>query len=358
MTKNVLIIAEAGVNHNGDMEIAKKLIDVAANAKVDFIKFQSFTAETLVTDDAEKAPYQQKNTGNNASQFEMLKKLELSKNDHEELIRYCQSKNIEFLSTPFAEANADYLENIVPFFKIPSGEITNIPFLEHIARKKKPIVISTGMSNMEEVLEAIKHIKDIWLEVSFDGNKMYPLKNSLIPALTILHCTTAYPTPFAHVNLKAMNYIAKVTELPIGYSDHTSGIEVSIAAVALGATIIEKHFTLDRKMEGPDHAASLEPDELINLVQSIRNISEALGIEKKELTSIEKENLKAARKSIYYKQNFPSGHILSLGDIVIKRPGLGLHPKYYKKIINKKLIHNVNRNQSASLIDIGETILK
>ena len=264
MKKKVVIIAEAGVNHNGSFEIAMKLIDVASDAKADFVKFQTYNTDLIVSKKAKKAYYQQQNCSSDSeSQYHMLESLELSKSEHLKLQGYCKKKGIGFLSTGFDTESIDFLDQIgIPFFKIPSGEITNLPLIKHIAKKGKPIVMSTGMATLQEIEMALKNIT---LEgISMDN-------------ITILHCNTEYPTPMHDVNLRAMLQIKDHLGVNIGYSDHTLGIEVPIAAVALGATIIEKHFTLDRKMTGPDHAASLEPNELKAMVDAIRNIELALG---------------------------------------------------------------------------------
>ena len=284
----VLIIAEAGVNHNGDIKIAKELIDIASSGGADIIKFQSFTADRLVTKTAEKAEYQKITTNKNESQRNMLKKLELSKNDHFELINYSDEKGIEFLSSPFDEENATFLNELgLKRFKIPSGEITNLPYLRHISKFQKPTILSSGMSNLEEIEDAISV-----LELS-------GLKKDLI---TILHCTSQYPAPYKDVNLRAMNTIADSFNVAVGYSDHTEGIEVALAAVSLGAKIIEKHITIDKGMEGPDHSASLEPTELKNMIRAIRNIEISLGTPNKFVTDSEKRNREIVRKSIVAKK--------------------------------------------------------
>ena len=281
---NTIIIAEAGVNHNGSIVIAKQLIDVAINAGADLVKFQTFSAETLVIETGEKADYQKNLTGKDESQFEMIKKLELDWIAHEELIQYCKRNKIQFLSTAYDHASIDFLaEKNITFFKIPSGEITNLPYLRHVGRMGKPVVMSTGMATMEEVRAAM----NVLLETGVKKED-----------LTILHCNTEYPTTMADVNLKAMVTIQDELGVKVGYSDHTLGIEVPIAAVALGATVIEKHFTLDRAQSGPDHAASLEPGELKIMVHAIRNIEKAIGDGVKKPSTSEIKNIPIARKSI------------------------------------------------------------
>lgn len=320
--KKTLIIAEAGVNHNGSLNNARKLVDVAADAGADYVKFQTFKADKVVTKTAKRAAYQDANTGNNDSQYEMIKKLELSEDMHRELISYCQSKNIKFLSTGFDLESLEFLNNLnIELFKIPSGEITNLPYLKKIASFKKPVVMSTGMANMEEVKEAF----DILLA---EGLK----KEEII----IVHCNTEYPTPMQDVNLKAMKAISKELGVSIGYSDHTLGIEVPIAAVALGATVIEKHFTLDRNLPGPDQKASLEPDELKTMVKAIRNIEIALsGSGKKEPSPSEAKNKEIARKSIVAAQDILAGEEFSEKNLTVKRPGTGMSPMQWENIIGR-----------------------
>lgn len=318
MLNKTLIIAEAGVNHNGDINLAKKLIDTAARAGADYVKFQTFKTENLVTEDAKKAAYQQQNTGNDNSQFQMLKKLELTEEMHEELIEYCQMKNIQFLSTAFDFDSIEYLKDKLDFYKIPSGEITNYPYLVRVSQLGLPIVMSTGMANMKEVKEAFNVL------VTHGIQK----KN-----ITILHCNTDYPTHMKEVNLRAMCTIGEELGVNIGYSDHTLGIEVPIAAVAMGAIVIEKHFTLDRTMDGPDHAASLEPKELDAMVSGIRNIELALGSCIKQPSESEKKNMTVARKSIVAAKDIKEGVLFSEENITVKRPGTGISPMRWKEII-------------------------
>jgi len=332
MTKPV-IIAEAGVNHNGDIELAKKLISVAAEAGADYVKFQSFKTDNLVTKDAEMADYQKENIGATDSQYNMLKKLELSEEDHKLLIDACKSAGIKFLSTAFCEDTADFLEDKVDLYKVPSGEITNIPYLKHLAAKNKEIVISTGMATLNEIEDAINAVKSVWGE--------NPQK------LTVLHCTTAYPTPDNEVNLKAMLSIAKKFNVEVGYSDHTLGIEIPIAATALGATLIEKHFTLDRNMEGPDHKASLEPNELAAMVSGIHKVSNALGDGVKAPTQSESKNRKIARKSLHFSRGLKAGHTLTREDLKVSRPEDGLAPKYLDVLIGKELALDVSAEQAV-----------
>ena len=291
------IIAEAGINHNGSIDTAKKMIDAAVYAGADLVKFQTFKAETLVTKTAEKADYQKNLTEKSESQYEMIKKLELDRVAHEELIQYCMEKGIIFLSTAFDHDSIDLLNELdIPLYKIPSGEITNLPYLRHIGRMGKPIFMSTGMATLKEVRAAL----NILLEAGAEKNK-----------ITILHCNTEYPTPMQDVNLRAMLTIRDELGVKIGYSDHTLGIEVPIAAVAMGATVIEKHFTLDRNMPGPDHAASLEPEELKSMVTAIRNIEKAMGDGIKKPSPSEKKNIKIARKSIVASKQVKKGEILT-----------------------------------------------
>lgn len=316
--KKVFIIAEAGVNHNGSIELAKQLIDKGAEAGVDAVKFQSFKADKLVTVNAEKADYQKANMGNNKdNQYEMIKKLELDYDKHQELMDYATEKGVVFLSSAFDLESIDLLVELdLSVFKIPSGEITNLPYLRKIARTKKPIILSTGMASMGEIEDAIRILKD-------NGSK----------EITVLHCNTEYPTPMNDVNLTAMNTIKEAFKVNIGYSDHTLGIEIPIAAVALGAEVIEKHFTLDKTMEGPDHKASLEPKELQEMVRSIRNIEMALGDGIKTPTVSERKNKPIARKSIVAKSMINIGEAYSEENLDIKRPGTGISPMLWDDII-------------------------
>lgn len=317
--KKVFIIAEAGVNHNGSIELAKKLIDVASESGADAVKFQTFKAEKLVSKNAQKADYQKQTTDKLESQFDMIKKLELDVNTHKELISYCKSKNIMFLSTPFDHDSIELLNNLgLEIFKIPSGEITNLPYLRHIGKLNKKVILSTGMANIGEIEDAL----DVLINA---GTK----KGSI----TILHANTMYPTPMEDVNLKAMVTIGNTFDLSYGYSDHTLGIEVPTAAVAIGACCIEKHFTLDKNMEGPDHKASLEPDELKSMVKAIRNIELALGSSIKKPSKSEIPNMQIVRKSIVAKTQIKKGEILTQENITIKRPGNGINPMRWDEIV-------------------------
>ena len=318
---SVYIIAEAGVNHNGSFELACKLVDAAKAAGVDCIKFQTFKSKNLVSRIAQKAEYQKVTTGD-SSQQDMLKKLELSYDEFIALKEYCDKVGITFLSTPFDFDSIDFLNSIeMPFWKVPSGEVTNLPYLLALAKTGKPVVMSTGMCEIEEIETAIDVLKE-------NGTK----------EIKLLHCNTEYPTPFEDVNLKAMHTMRDVFGLEVGYSDHTKGIEVPVAAVALGATVIEKHFTLDRNMEGPDHKASLEPDELAAMVLSIRHIEKALGSGDKTPSSSEKKNIAVARKSIVAKKDIKAGDELTVENITVKRPGTGISPMKWFDVLGTKAI--------------------
>ncbi len=333
---SVLIIAEAGVNHNGSMEIAKQLVDAAVDAGVDIIKFQTFNAEKLVSKSAKQAEYQKKNIGDgNDSQYEMLKKLELSKENHEELIAYCKKKGIRFWSTAFDFESMDYLHSLnLGLWKIPSGEITNYPYLRKIATYREDIIMSTGMCEEQDIQYAIDVL------VKFGTKK---------EQIILLHCNTQYPTPFQDVNLKAMNTIKETFGIQVGYSDHTQGIEVPIAAVALGATVIEKHFTIDRNLPGPDHKASLEPNELKAMVNAIRNIEQALGDGIKKVSESEKGNISVARKSIVAACSIKRGELLSENNLTVKRPGNGLSPMRWEEVIGTKAIKDYNEEDQIEL---------
>ena len=315
----VFIIAEAGVNHDGSVEVAKKLVDVAVEAGADAVKFQTFKAEKLVSKNTQKAEYQKQTTDKNESQFEMIKKLELDIEAHEKLIAYCKIKNIMFLSTPFDHDSIKLLNDLgLEIFKIPSGEITNLPYLRHIGSLNKKVILSTGMANLGEIESAL----DI---LSLAGTK----KDNI----TVLHANTEYPTPIEDVNLKAMVTIGNAFGVKFGYSDHTLGIEVPVAAVALGAHVIEKHFTLDKNMEGPDHKASLEPDELKAMICAIRNIAKALGNGIKKPSKSELKNMEVARKSIVASRDIKMGEIFNEGNLAVKRPGNGISPMRWDEII-------------------------
>ncbi len=313
----VIIIAEAGVNHNGSMELAKKMVVAAKEAGADYIKFQTFIPKKLVSRFAEKAEYQKKTTGEEQSQLQMLEKLALTQPDFVELKAYCKEVGIGFISTPFDLESIDFLDKLdMDFWKLPSGEVTNLPYLEKLARTGRKIVMSTGMCEMDEIQDAIKILEA-------NGSK----------DITVLHCNTEYPTPFADVNLLAMKEMEEILKKPIGYSDHTVGIEVPIAAAALGATVIEKHFTLDKTMEGPDHRASLEPNELTEMVKAIRNIELARGDGKKHRTASEEKNCKVARKSIVAARTIHKGEVFSEENLTVKRPGNGISPMRWHDII-------------------------
>lgn len=328
----VFIIAEAGVNHNGKLDLALRLVDAAKEAGVDCIKFQTFKSEKLVSRTAKKAEYQRQATGE-SSQQDMLKKLELSYDEFITLKEYCDKVGICFLSTPFDFESISFLESInVPFWKIPSGEVTNYPYLEMLAKTRKPIVMSTGMCEMCEIEDAIRVLRD-------NGAS----------SITLLHCNTEYPTPFEDVNLRAMKTIRDAFCLEVGYSDHTKGIEVPIAAVAMGATIIEKHFTLDRNMEGPDHKASLEPDELKQMVLSIRNIEKALGNGDKRVSPSEKKNIAVARKSIVAAKRIRMGEELTVDNLTVKRPGNGISPMKWKEVLGKKAARDFEEDELIEL---------
>jgi N,N'-diacetyllegionaminate synthase len=316
-----LIIAEAGVNHNGSLEMGFELIDAASDAGADVVKFQTFKAENLVTKSAAKADYQLGTTDVQETQFQMIKKLELSYEMHQKLISKCNEKGIRFSSTGFDTSSVDVLIELgLDFLKIPSGEITNLPYLRHVGAKNLPIVLSTGMATLKEVQEALKI-----LEVS-GANKNQ---------ITVLHCNTEYPTPMEDVNLKAMCTIGEEFGVNVGYSDHTLGIEVSIAAVAMGATVIEKHFTLDRSMDGPDHAASLEPEELKQMVKSIRNIDKAKGDGVKKPSRSEEKNISIARKSIVASKEIKVGEKFTSDNLGVKRPGNGISPMKWDEVVGK-----------------------
>jgi N,N'-diacetyllegionaminate synthase len=318
---SVFIIAEAGVNHNGSIQLACKLIDVASASGADAIKFQTFKAENLVSKNAPKAAYQKQVTNQSESQLNMLKKLELDTNAHKKLIEYCKKKDIVFLSTPFDHKSIDLLNKLeLQIFKIPSGEITNLTYLRHIGSLEKEVILSTGMSTLKEIEEALVIL------TSAGTSK---------ENITILHANTMYPTPMEDVNLRAMQTIQDKFGVAVGYSDHTLGIEVDIAAVAMGATIIEKHFTLDKTMDGPDHKSSISPEELKAMVSSIRNIEKALGSSIKKPSKSEKPNITMARKSIVASKSIKKGELFTEKNITTKRPGTGVSPMEWDSIIDK-----------------------
>jgi N,N'-diacetyllegionaminate synthase len=326
---HVFVIAEAGVNHNGSLDLALQLVDAAKASGADAVKFQTFRADQLATRSAHKAPYQERTTANSESQFEMLQRLQLDAAAHRRLIHHCRKVGIQFLSSPFDTQSADLLATMnVPLYKVPSGEITNLPFLQHLARKSRPLILSTGMSTLGEVEEAVQ-----------------VLQAAGAIQLTLLHCVTEYPAPYAEVNLRAMQTLKSAFGLPVGYSDHTSGIEIAIAAVALGAEVIEKHFTLDRSLPGPDHSASLEPVELRQMVTAIRHVEAALGTGIKAPAPCELPNISVARKSVVAARTLPTGHQLATGDLEIKRPGNGLAPKLLTALIGRTLRASVAKDE-------------
>lgn len=314
-----LIIAEVGVNHNGDVEVAKKMVKEAKRCGVDIVKFQTGKLELLVSKNAEKANYQKLTTGNEETQYDMIKKLLLSFDEFEKLNVHCKENNIVFLSTPFDLDSIDFLDQLdMPFWKIPSGEITNLPYLIKIAKTHKPIVMSTGMCTIRDIEDAMKILQD-----------------NQCGEITLLHCTTEYPAPYEEVNLKAIQTLKNRFNVPVGYSDHTRGIEIPIAAVAMGATVIEKHFTLDRNMKGPDHKASLEPDELKAMVIAIRNVEVAMGDGAKIPSESEKKNMAVARKSIIAKSSIKKGEIFTDENLTVKRPGNGISPMKWFEVLGQ-----------------------
>ncbi|MFH1074543.1 MAG: N-acetylneuraminate synthase [Candidatus Firestonebacteria bacterium] len=331
----VFIIAEAGVNHNGSLRIAKKLVDVASASGADAVKFQTFTAESLVIRTAPKASYQISRTDGKESKFEMIKKLELSKKDHLALMQYCRSKKIHFLSSPFDIKSAELLLRMgLKIFKIPSGEITNLPYLRTIGAFRKRVILSTGMSTLREINQAL----DMLIRAGTRKRN-----------ITVLHCTTAYPVPFEDVNLRAIPFLSEKLNVSVGYSDHTIGIEAAIAAAALGARVIEKHFTLDRSMEGPDHSASLKPDELKTMVTAIRHIEKALGDKKKKVSASEAKNLPVVRKSIVASRAIVKGEKFSNDNITTKRPAGGITPMHWDLVIGKTAKRDFKKDESIEL---------
>jgi len=330
MNNSTFIIAEAGVNHNGNIELAKKLIDVAVEAGVDAVKFQTFKTENLVSINAEKASYQKGTTDERESQFEMIKKLELDLDSHHILLEYCKGRNIQFLSTPFDLESIDMLNDLgLEIFKVPSGEITNLPYLRKIGELNKKVILSTGMSTLDEIEGALNILIN-------SGTKK--------ENITVLHANTQYPTPIEDVNLKAMQTIGTTFNVGYGYSDHTLGIEVPIAAVAMGAKVVEKHFTLDRAMEGPDHKASLEPNELMKMVSSIRNIEKALGDGVKRVSDSERPNMAIARKSIVAKAEIIKGEKFDNNNLAIKRPGNGISPMQWDEMLGQIATKNYRKD--------------
>lgn len=337
MTENrtwPIVIAEAGVNHNGSLDYAMRLVDIAAEAKADYVKFQTFKTENLVAKSCPTAAYQQEKTGH-GGQYEMLKNLELSYNDFRELKNYCEHRGIGFLSTPFDIESVDFLASLkVDFMKIPSGEITNLPYLRRIASTGIPVIISTGMSTIDEIGDALRPFRN----TGYAADKIF-----------LLHCNTQYPTPYQDVNLNALTTLEKAFGVEVGYSDHTVGVEVPVAAVALGAKIIEKHFTMSRELEGPDHSASLEPEELKMMVSMIRNVNTALGSPEKFRTSSETGNLGIARKSIVASRKIVRGQIIQEEDLTTKRPGTGLSPMIWDRVVGSVATKDFMPDQQIEL---------
>jgi len=324
-----LIIAEAGVNHNGRLDLALKMVDEAKRAGADIVKFQTAIPERVISRYADKAEYQKETTGNEESQLEMCRRIHLKLSDYDIIKEYCEEVGIEFLSTPFDLESIDYLEKLgMKLWKIPSGEITNLPYLIKIAKTGKPVIMSTGMAELKEVEEAVN-----------------VLKEGGAGEITLLHCTTEYPAPFDSVNLKAMNTLREKLGTKVGYSDHTTGIEVVVAAVSLGATVIEKHFTLNRNLEGPDHKASLEPEELEVMVNKIRIIEKALGDGIKRAAEAEKKNIAIARKSIVAAKDIKKGEILSEDNITTKRPGNGISPMKWFEVLGTEAIRDFGEDE-------------
>ena len=331
--KRVIIIAEAGVNHNGSFELAKKMVDAAKEAGVDYVKFQTFNPKKLVSKYAEKAEYQKETTGSDETQLQMLQKLTLTEDNFLSLRDYCREVGIGFISTPFDLDSIAFLETFdMDFWKVPSGEVTNLPYLEAIARTKRKVVMSTGMCDMNEIQDAIEVLE----------------KNGTTD-ITLLHCNTQYPTPYEHVNLSAMNSIRDAMHKEVGYSDHTQGIEVPIAAVAMGATVIEKHFTLDKNMEGPDHKASLNPSQLKQMVVAIRNIEQAIGNGLKEPSSSEMANKGVARKSIVASRSIKQGEVFSEENLTTKRPGTGISPMKWYEVVGKVASRDFSEDEIIEL---------
>lgn len=328
----VLIIAEAGVNHNGDIKIAKKLIDEAKRSGADIVKFQTFNPDKLASKSAEMAAYQKQNIGIEETQKDMLSQLALTQEEYIELAQYCKNIGIQFLSTPFEVDSIHFLNNLQDIWKIPSGEITNYPYLVEIAKTGKRVILSTGMSTLEEVSDAVNLLKE-------NGTT----------DITLLHCTTNYPTDMKDVNLNAMLTLKETFGCQVGYSDHTKGIEIPIAAVAMGASVIEKHFTLDRNMEGPDHKASLEPDELAEMVKAIRNVEQAFGDGIKKPTVVEMQNIKVARKSIIAAKDIKRGELLSEDNLTTKRPGNGINPMKWNDVIGTRAIRDFSEDELIEL---------
>ncbi len=335
MNKHVIIIAEAGVNHNGNYELAKQMALKAKEAGADYVKFQTAVPEKVISKFAEMAEYQKENTGKVESQLDMCRRIHLKLSDYAPLKKYCEEIGVKFISTPFDLDSIDVLNDLkMDFWKIPSGEITNYPYLVKIAKTKTPVVMSTGMCEIHEIREALKVLCDNGLTKDM---------------ISLLHCNTEYPTPMKDVNLRAMNDLAREFGVTVGYSDHTKGIEVPIAAVAMGAQIIEKHFTLDKNMEGPDHKASLEPQELKAMVYSIRNIEQALGDGSKHVSESERKNIAIARKSIIAARDIKKGELFTEENLTVKRPGNGISPMKWNEVIGQKAIRDFVEDEVIEL---------
>jgi N,N'-diacetyllegionaminate synthase len=338
VANRTFIIAEAGVNHNGSLDLAVRLIDAARAAGTDAVKFQTFRAEKLVSRSARKAEYQRLNTSGDDAQFSMLKSLELGEEEHRLLLRHCDAAGITFLSSPFDEQSVDLLDELgVSAFKIPSGEITNPHLLRHVARMGKPVILSTGMSTLAEVAEAVEVIRAT-------GND----------ELTLLHCVTEYPAPYNEVNLRAMLTLRDTFGVPVGYSDHSPGIDIAVAAVALGATVIEKHFTISRDMDGPDHKASLEPDELAAMVQAVRHVEQALGDGVKAPAPCELKNIAIARKSVVAERDIAAGERVRRADVAVKRPGDGVPPRDLERVIGSTAVSTLKAGDVIRWEDLSE----
>ena len=336
--KRTFIIAEIGVNHNGSMKLAKRLIDAAVDAGCDAVKFQTFKAENLVTKEAPKAKYQIKNTGASESQYQMLKRLELSAAGHRQLLAYCRKKKVEFMSTPFDEESVGFLDRLgMKTFKISSGEVTDRPLIRKIAATGRPVILSTGMSDTDDVRRAIGWIRSEWKRLKVD------------PRLTLLHCVSNYPAEIRDMNLKAINTLKSGFGLPVGLSDHTIVTELSVAAVALGAEVIERHFTLDRDMPGPDHKASLEPGQFRSMVEAIRNVERALGDGIKKPAEREKEIRAMARKSLVAAREIKAGETLRAQDITVKRPGTGMPPESIGRILNRRALKGIKKDSLINM---------
>lgn len=343
-----IVIAEAGVNHNGSIDLAKKLVNEAAFAKADFVKFQSFKASKLATKSASKAQYQKDNSSSSESQYEMLKRLELSESDQLELFNYCEKIGISFLSTPFDEESATFLAPLVPIFKVSSSDLDNFLLLKHLCSFKKPIILSTGMANIEEIITSISFIKECWRDSGVNATDNLVHKSHSIPYLSVLHCTTAYPTPLEDANVSAMVTIKNLTGLNVGYSDHTLGFDASTAAVALGAKVIEKHFTLDKNMEGPDHKASLPANKLAEFISILRNVELALGEGHKVISETEKLNKLVARKGLYFARDLSKGTTLCENDFIFMRPRHEIGPEHFFELIGKEIISNVKEGEAIT----------